>query len=102
MKTLINRIAKKAVETSGIQEFSAAWNRKFYTYNNGNTVIYINNEKIDVTKEVDELRREDGTFYSTPITDAYSKLVEELIDLRYDFEDEGKTEIKKELLKQIS
>ena len=66
MKTL-------AIEIVRLEGIEKTWNQKFYQPNES-VVIYINNEKIDITERVNVLRNSKGMFQSSPIIDEYNAL----------------------------
>ena len=69
MKTL-------AVEIVKMEGVDKSWNTKFYQVGES-VIIYINNEKIDITEQVNLLRDSKGMFESSPVIDEYNSIRKE-------------------------
>jgi rRNA-processing protein FCF1 len=70
MKTL-------AIEIIKMEGVEKSWNTKFYQPGE-QVVIYINNEKIDITEKVNHLRDKRGIFQASPVIDEYMRLRSEI------------------------
>jgi len=65
---VIEIVKKEGVEKS--------WNQKFYQPGES-VVIYINNEKVDITEKVNQLRNSKGMFQASPVIDEYTRIRKE-------------------------
>lgn len=66
-----------AIEIIRMEGVEKSWNTKFYQPGES-VVIYINNNKIDITEKVNMLRNAKGMFQASPVIDEYMRLRSEI------------------------
>lgn len=76
----MKNIAITIIKAEGV---NGRWNQKFYQPGES-VVIYINNEKIDVTEAIASVRDSKGVFSSGRVIDAYNEIRKEIQTAKFD------------------
>jgi hypothetical protein len=83
MKTF-EQIATEIVTIESNTSDFQLWNGKFYTEKDGQTSIYINNQKIDFTENYNQLKDEKGFVYVSRFVELVEKVRLPILEAYYE------------------